>query len=221
MEKSTKNYLIFAVEMSVITAAFIVLLKKYDVQAIGPEGSEIGLASLNAFLAGVFTFSEKWYHISQLLGYAALGICGIYAIAGLVELIQRKSIAKIDRAITVMGIFYIIVLGLYFFFNKFAINFRPIILDEGLEPSFPSSHTMLVCCVCGMAIASFDSLIENIGLKVILDIAAGLMIGIMVLARTLSGVHWFTDIFAGILFSITIVAYYHAAVMIPQKGNRK
>ncbi|MCQ2565765.1 MAG: phosphatase PAP2 family protein [Clostridia bacterium] len=219
MEKNTKNYLVFAIEMSIITIAFIILLMKYDVQPIGPQNSEIGLASLNGFLAGVFTYSDKWYHLSQLLGYAAFGVCGIYAIAGLIELIQRKSIAKVDRAITVMGLFYLIVLVLYFFFNKFAVNYRPIILDEVLEPSFPSSHTMLVCCVFGMAIASFDKLIENVGIKVILDIIAGLAIGLMVLARTLSGVHWFTDIFAGILFSITIVAFYHATIMLPEKDS--
>lgn len=219
MEKNTKNYLVFAIEMSIITIAFIILLMKYDVQPIGPQNSEIGLASLNSFLAGVFTYSDKWYHLSQLLGYAAFGVCGIYAIAGLIELIQRKSIAKVDRAITVMGLFYLIVLVLYFFFNKFAVNYRPIILDEVLEPSFPSSHTMLVCCVFGMAIASFDKLIENVGIKVILDIIAGLAIGLMVLARTLSGVHWFTDIFAGILFSITIVAFYHATIMLPEKDS--
>ena len=219
MEKNTKNYLVFAIEMSIITIAFIILLMKYDVQPIGPQNSEIGLASLNGFLAGVFTYSDKWYHLSQLLGYAAFGVCGIYAIAGLIELIQRKSIAKVDRAITVMGLFYLIVLVLYFFFNKFAVNYRPIILDEVLEPSFPSSHTMLVCCVFGMAIASFDKLIENVGIKVILDIIAGLAIGLMVLARTLSGVHWFTDIFAGVLFSITIVAFYHATIMLPEKDS--
>lgn len=219
MEKNTKNYLRFAIEMSVITIAYIILLKRYDVQAIGPEGTEIGMASLNGFLAGVFTYSEKWYHLSQLLGYAAFGVCGIYALAGLVELIQRKSVLKVDRAITTMGVFYIIVILLYFAFNKIAINYRPIILDEGLEASFPSSHTMLVCCVFGMAIASFDTLIDNVGIKVILDIICGLAIGLMVLARTLSGVHWITDIFAGILFSITIVAYYHAAALLPEEDK--
>ena len=219
MQKNSKNYLVFAVIMSFITVAFAILLKRYDVQPIGPEDTEIGLASLNGFLAGVFTFNEKWYNLSQLLGLASFGVCGIFAIAGLVELIQRKSLVKVDRAITIMGVFYILVLLLYFLFTKFSINYRPIILDEGLEPSFPSSHTMLVCCVFGMAIASFDSLIDNVGIKVILDIVAGLAIGLMVLARTLSGVHWFTDIFAGILFSITIVAYYHAAILIPQEDD--
>ena len=220
MQKSTKNYLIYAIEMSILTIAFTIFLKKYDVQAIGPEGTEIGLASLNGFLAGVFTFSEKWYNLSQLLGYAAIGVCLIYALVGLIQLIQRKSLAKVNKTITILGVFYLIVIGLYFFFTKFAVNYRPIIIDGVLEPSFPSSHTMLVCCVFGMAIASFDSLIENVGIKVVLDIVSGLTIGLMVLARTLSGVHWFTDIFAGILFSMTIVAYYHAAILIPDKENK-
>lgn len=219
MRKSTKNYLIFAIEMAILTIAFTILLKRYDVQAIGPEGTEIGLASLNGFLAEVFTFNEKWYKLSQILASAAIGVCLIYAFVGLVQLIQRRSLAKVNKTITILGVFYLIVIGLYFFFTKFTVNYRPVIIDEVLEPSFPSSHTMLVCCVFGMAIASFDSLIENVGIKVILDIIAGLAIGLMVLARTLSGVHWFTDIFAGILFSMTIVAFYHAAILIPDKDS--
>ena len=221
MQKNTRNYLIFAVIMSIITVSFVVLLKRYDVQPIGPEDTEIGLASLNGFLAGVFTYNEKWYKLSQLLGSAAIGVCLIYAFVGLVQLIQRRSLVKVNKTITILGVFYLIVIGLYFLFTKVAVNYRPIIIDEVLEPSFPSSHTMLVCCVFGMAIASFDSLIENVGLKVILDIISGLAIGLMVLARTFSGVHWFTDIIAGILFSITIVAYYHATIMLPEKDSKE
>lgn len=219
MEKNSKNYFRFAIEMSILTLAFTVLLKKYDVQPVGPNGSSVGLSAVNSFLAGVFDYNEKWYGITNFLGYVAIGVCLIFALIGLIQLIQRKSLAKVDRAITVMGVFYIVVFGLYVFFNKFALNYRPVLLEEGLEPSFPSSHTLLVCSVMGMAIVAFDTVIKNLGLRVIADLACWAAILIMIVGRILSGVHWFTDIFAGILFSLTIVSYYHAIVLMQESED--
>ena len=219
MEKNSKNYFRFAIEMSILTLAYTVLLKKFDVQPVGPNGSSVGLSAVNSFLSGVFKYNEKWYNITQFMGYVAIGVCLLFGLIGLIQLIQRKSLAKVDRTIIVMGIFYIFVFGLYIFFNKFALNYRPVLLDEGLEPSFPSSHTLLVCSVMGMAIVAFDTVIKNLGLRVIADLACWAAILIMVIGRLLSGVHWVSDIFAGVLFSVTIVAYYHAIVLIPESED--
>ena len=71
----------------------------------------------------------------------------------------------------------------------------------------------------GMAIVAFDTVIKNLGLRVIADLACWAAILIMVIGRLLSGVHWVSDIFAGVLFSVTIVAYYHAIVLMPESED--
>ena len=132
----------------------IVMIKKVDVESIGPEGTKIGLSGINKPVADNFTYNETWYKITQYLGYAALLVAGCLAVMGLVQLIQRKSLLKVDTNILAAGVIYVITIGLYFLFDKVVINYRPIILpDEGvLEAGFPSSHTMLSIVVFGTAL---------------------------------------------------------------------
>ena len=37
-------------------------------------------------------------------------------------------------------------ISVYILFEKVVINYRPILIDNELEASFPSSHTMLAIC---------------------------------------------------------------------------
>ena len=94
-----------------------------------------------------------------------------------------------------------------------VVNYRPIILHTELEASYPSSHTMLVICIMGTAIMQFRRLLpEKKGLRIFLDGAAVLLIVVTVVGRLLSGVHWFTDILAGVLLSSALVMLYFSAL---------
>jgi len=217
MKKNSKNYFIFAVQMSILTIAYTLLLKKIDVRPVGPEGSSVGFASINSFLAGVFKFNPLWYRISEALGYVAIGLCVIFVIIGIVQMVQRKSLGGIDRVLLVQGFFYAAIIALYILFDKLAITNAPVLINGELQPSFPSSHVVLVCCVMGMAIIAFDFLIESIGLRVMAALACWGIILLMCVGRLISGVHWFTDIVAGIMISISVVAFYHAIVLMPER----
>ena len=88
-----------------------------------------------------------------------------------------------------------------------------VLTDGALEASYPSSHTMLVICIMGTAIMQFRRLLpEKKGLRIFLDGAAVLLIVVTVVGRLLSGVHWFTDILAGVLLSSALVMLYFSAL---------
>ena len=53
---------------------------------------------------------------------------------------------------------------------------------------------------------------EKNGLRIFLDGAAVLLIVVTVVGRLLSGVHWFTDILAGVLLSSALVMLYFSAL---------
>ena len=53
---------------------------------------------------------------------------------------------------------------------------------------------------------------EKKGLRIFLDGAAVLLIVVTVVGRLLSGVHWFTDILAGVLLSSALVMLYFSAL---------
>lgn len=192
----------------------IVMIKKVDVESIGPEGTKIGLSGINKPVADNFTYNETWYKITQYLGYAALLVAGCLAVMGLVQLIQRKSLLKVDSNILAAGVIYVITIGLYFLFDKVVINYRPIILpDEGvLEAGFPSSHTMLSIVVFGTALLQLRFYVKNVMAKRCLGVALFAVMIVTIVGRLMSGAHWLTDICGGVLISVALLFAYSAAV---------
>lgn len=181
----------------------ILLVRTVDVDAIGPEGSSVGFSKINGAVKDTFSYNETWYKITQYLGYAALAIAGGFALLGLVQLIRRKSLFKVDKNIIALGVLFAVVIILYVMFNKIAVNYRPVILpDEGvLEASYPSSHTVLTCVVMGGTMLQLPYYIKNQGLRLALNTILALIILLTVGGRLVSGAHWLTDILGGILLS--------------------
>ena len=93
------------------------------------------------------------------------------------------------------------------------INYRPVILDAGLEASYPSSHTVIAICIFGTAIMQFHHYLRGKTVwLVILDSATALLMAVTVIGRLLSGVHWFTDIVGGALLSSALIMLYASAL---------
>ena len=195
-------------------AVLIVMIRKVDVEGIGPDGTKIGLSGINKPVADNFAYNETWYKITQYLGYAALAVAGCFAVLGLVQLIQRKSLLKVDTNILAAGVIYVLTIGLYFLFDKVVINYRPIILpEEGvLEAGFPSSHTMLSIVVFGSALLQLRFYVKSVVAKRILGIALFAVMIVTFVGRLLSGAHWLTDICGGVLISVALLFAYSAAV---------
>ena len=175
--------------------------------AIGPEGTEIGLSGINQDFHNATGLNMGWYKLTEYMGYGALALVGVFALVGLVQLIQRKSLLKVDKTILALGGLYVVVLGLYVGFDKIAINYRPEILEgeTHVEPSFPSSHTMLACVVLGSAALVAGQYIKNRTLARALQVLAVAACVVLVVGRLLSGVHWLTDIIGGVLISLALL----------------
>ncbi len=181
-----------------------------DVQAIGPEGTRVGLATLNDAVQDVTGFQNIWYQATTIEGILALLTVACFGLLGLVQLVTRKSFAKVDLDLYFLAGCYVVMGALYVFFEKCIVNYRPMILDEGLEASFPSSHTMLVIVVFGTACFQIQKRISNEKLMRLLIFAMYLLMAIMVIGRLLSGVHWCTDVLAGLCLGYALVLFYGA-----------
>ena len=152
------------------------------------------------------------YTITDWLGLVPICFIMWFGILGLCEWIKRKNLFKVDFSILTLGGFYIIVMAAYIFFEMFVVNYRPILINGILEASYPSSTTMLVMCVMPTAIMQFNARIKNSGFKKCVNILITTFIAFMVIARLLSGVHWFSDIIGGALLSGGLVMIYYAIV---------
>ena len=183
-----------------------------DVGEIGPQGSSVGFATLNKMIHNITGVHMSLYTITDWLGLVPICFIMGFGILGLCEWIKRKNLFKVDFSILTLGGFYIIVMAAYIFFEMSVVNYRPILINGILEASYPSSTTMLVMCVMPTAIMQFNARIKNSGFKKCVNILITTFIVFMVIARLLSGVHWFSDIIGGALLSGGLVMIYYAIV---------
>ena len=197
-----------------LTVILIALVRLVDAAPIGAQGTSIGLSHLNQFVFDLFGVNMLWYNITDWLGVAAVLTGFVFAVTGLVQLIKRRSLLKVDREILSLGGLYIVVIGLYLFFENVIINYRPIIMPDNTSPeaSFPSSHTMFVCVIMGSAAMLINRYIRNKPLNRILRAVCYVIIGVTVVGRLIAGVHWFTDILGGILISVTLLSLYEEVI---------
>lgn len=205
-----KNNLFVSGISGLLVMLLIVLVRFVDVRPIGPEGTSIGLSRLNGFFFRLSGVNILWYHITDWLGVAAILVAFLFAMAGFVQLIKRRSILKVDHEILALGGLYIVVIGLYVLFEIVIVNYRPIIMPDGIHPeaSFPSSHTMLVCVIMGSAIMLIGKYLKEKPLCRVLRGICAAIIGMTVVGRLTAGVHWFTDIVGGILISIFLLSLF-------------
>lgn len=183
-------------------------IKCFDVQSIGPGGSAAGFAALNGFVHELFGVHMLLYVVTDWLGIVPLCFVLGFAVLGLIQLIKRKSLFKVDSDILALGGFYVAVLAVYFLFETVVINYRPVLIDGYLEASYPSSTTMLVMCVIPTAIMQFKVRIKNKLLQKIIIFTLAAFTVFMVIGRLVSGVHWFTDIVGGAILSAGLVTLY-------------
>ena len=187
------------------------LVRFINVQAIGPQGSKVGFASVNGFFHALIGVNMRLYVITDWLGLVPVFIAFGFAIFGLIQWIKRKNILKVDYSILALGVFYIVVFSAYILFEYVVINYRPVLINGYLEASYPSSTTLLVTCVMPTAIIELRRRIKNNALKQGVTFTMIAFILFMVVGRFISGVHWFSDIVGGLLLSAGLVLGYDYA----------
>ena len=208
MEKKNRKLFWVGVGLLAVFVLWTVLVHFVDVRAIGPEGSSVGFAALNGFVHELTGVNWFLYTITDWLGIVPIAVALVFAILGLVQLIKRKSLWKVDHSILALGVLYIVVMAAYVFFEIVIINYRPTLIDGYLEASYPSSTTMLVMCVMPTAAMQLNARIKNTVLRRFAVIAIVVFTAFMVIGRLLSGVHWITDIIGGALLSAGLVTMY-------------
>ena len=207
--KRIKRNLALSICLLISFVIWTIAVSFVDVQPIGPNGSSVGFSTINEFFHNLTGVNFDLYIITDWLGLVPVFICMAFAIVGFVQLISRKSLFKVDFSILTLGVFYIVTIAVYLFFEYFVVNYRPVLINGYLEASYPSSTTMLVMCVMPTALMQFNNRIKNkIFNKSVNIIIVGFII-FMVIGRLISGVHWISDIIGGALFSAGLVMMYY------------
>jgi len=208
--KLTKNkkQLLTIIILFITCIIYTLLVKFYDTNAIGPKNSIVGFSALNALFSNITGYNKFFYNLTEYLGFVPFIIVGFYGITGLLQLIKKKSLLKVDKRLLFLGGFYIVVLLIYVLFEHLIINYRPFLIDGELEASYPSSHTMLALCICLSSLLINKYYMKNKKVLKGINTITIILMFILVIGRVLSGVHWITDIIGGIIISAFLVYTY-------------
>ena len=213
--KKKRNFFISTI-LILVAVVFTILVKVVDVKQVGVNGTSIGFATLNQIVFKTTGVNMIWYHITDWLGLVPIFMAMVYSLLGLVQLIKRKSLFKVDKEIIILGLFYVVVISIYILFEKVIVNYRPILMNGFLEASYPSSHTLMTICLCGSSIIVNKKLFNNKITK-LMNILSLVIILITVIGRLISGVHWFTDIIGGLLISSSLLMFLYSSLNILKK----
>lgn len=200
----------FFVALSILLMFIIwtVLLRIIDVRPIGPNGSEVGFATVNQAFHNFTGNNMVLYNITDWLGLVPIFTAFCFAILGLVQWIKRRGILKVDMSILILGAYYTVVIAVYILFEYVVVNYRPILIYGYLEPSYPSSTTLLVMCVMPAAVIQLNRRIGCKALRYCVTFLISAFTVFMVVGRLISGVHWLSDIVGGTLLSSGLLLLY-------------
>ena len=199
---------------------FTVLVMTVDVAPIGPNGSNVGLSTINGTFHESFGYSSLFTTVSEILGFLAWIAPLLFCLLGFLQLLKRRSLRKVDADIYVLAGAYVVMIAAYVFFEVFVVNSRPILEEGILEASYPSSHTLLSLVLYGTALRHISLRIPTRPLRYALLIVVIVLLLGTVTCRLLAGVHWITDIVGGVLLGASIVCLCNGiSAFFAKKGN--
>ena len=211
-----KNNIITSILAIGLCVFYTLCVKFYDYRSVGPLDSKVGFATLNERFHKYIGVHMSLYKITNILGIF-LGIIALtFVVIGIIQLIKRKNLFKVDKEIWLMGFFYVAVILVFLLFEKLKINYRPI-LDHGkLEASFPSTHVFITLCIGVSAMLVNKKYFKPYRL---INILIGLLMSAIIVLRVISGVHWLTDIMGGLFIAGTLLYIYYSVLITFKKKH--
>lgn len=219
MKKKNKIELMSGISCIALFIIWTVLIMTADVRPLGVNGTDIGLAGINTWFHSLTKVNMTLYNITDWLGLVPVAVCMIFAFTGLLQLIKRKSLIRVDADIIALGVYYVIVISGYLIFEMIPINYRPILINGYMEASYPSSTTLLVLCVMPTLVFQADRRLKNIRIKRLIAVLSVMFSVFMVVGRLISGVHWLTDITGSVFLSGGLFLLYKSVACFITKNN--
>ena len=197
-----------------------VLIQWVDVQAVGQNGTKIGFADFNVWFHQLTGVHMTIYTITDWLGLVPIFICLCFGVLGLMQLIKRRSLLRVDPDILLLGAYYVLVIACYLIFEMIPINYRPVLIEGRLEASYPSSTTLLVFSVMPTLMFQANRRVSNAMIRRAVAVFVIAFSAFMVIGRLISGVHWATDIIGSVLLSAGLYMLYRSVVLYTYRSKK-
>lgn len=159
-----------------------------------------------------------WDLITNIILVAALAVLALFAFLALTQWIKTKSFAKIDLELRWAVAPLILMAMTYVIFDHFLIwNTRP---NGSGEPSFPSSHVMLVATVFTLTALVIPKYIKSKTVLIILDFLMLALTALVCVGRVLANQHWVSDVIGALIFSVIFALIYLVIIKTLTKGAK-
>ena len=160
---------------------------------------------------------HTWDLATNIILVAAIAVLGVFACLAIYQWISRKSFKKIDKELRWATVPLILMAATYFIFDHLLVlNTRP---NGTGEPSFPSSHVMLVATVFALTAIVLPKYIKNKATLITLDILMLVLVIFVSVGRVLANMHWPSDVAGALIFSAIFTAIYYAIIKLT-KGTK-
>jgi undecaprenyl-diphosphatase len=149
----------------------------------------------------------EWEKATDVILIASIAIFSIFVWLAIYQWIKRKSFMKIDKNLLWAILPFLLMAITYFLFEKvFVLNTRP---NGSGEPSFPSTHTMVVATIFFIVALNLKKYIANIYIRIFLYIVMAALIALDSVGRVLANMHWVSDVLGGLGFAAIFAAIYY------------
>ena len=152
----------------------------------------------------------QWDLITNVILISSIVILATFACLGLYQWISRKSFNKIDRELRWAPLPLAIMAVVYLIFDKLIIlNTRP---NGSGEPSFPSTHVMVVATIFFMATLILPKYIKSKAVRIILEILMFAGVSLTCVGRVMANMHWPIDVIGGVIFAFVFSEVYYQCI---------
>ena len=151
-----------------------------------------------------------WETITNIILILSIILILFFLGLGVYELIKKRSIKKVDPRLTWLPLPLALMTLTYFLFDKvWILNVRP---NGSGEPSFPSTHVMVVTTIFFVVTIILPKYIKNKTTRLIIEIIMAIMISLTAVGRVMSGMHWVADVLGAIVFGFLFSEIYYYIV---------
>lgn len=160
----------------------------------------------------------QWELITNIILITALITMGVFACLGLYQWITRKSLKKVDQELLWLPLPLAIMAVVYFVFDKLIIlSTRP---NGSGEPSFPSTHVMVVATIFFLVTIILPKYVKNKVLRAVIEIIILVLISLTCTGRVLSEMHSIGDVIGGLVFAFVFSEIYYLTLKRSKKNAK-
>ena len=159
-----------------------------------------------------------WELITNIILGISIVTLLVFAVLGLYQWIARKDIKKVDPDLRWMPLPVALMALTYVIFDYvFVVATRP---NGSGEPSFPSTHVMIVCTIFFITTIILPHYIKSTALRVVLEILMVVGISLTCTGRILADMHSLWDVLGGMVFAFIFSEIYYRIIKRSRKNAK-